>query len=241
MMAGLLVSVRSVCEARAALLGGAAIIDVKEPSRGSLGRADDQMIASIIHSVSGRRPVSAALGELLETQCSALSTQHYLQYAKFGLAGCGRIPSWRKQLEKSIGQLRRALPWCQFVSVAYADWRRATSPHVEEVCAFACEHQAGPFLLDTWSKDGSTLLDWLSPAAVSRLAAQCKKAGVRVALAGSLGPKQFPLLYAAEPDWFAVRGAACRAGQRGNQISSRRVKQLADLLSGADIPVCRNR
>ena len=35
----LLVSVRSAEEARAALEGGAALIDVKEPSRGSLGSA----------------------------------------------------------------------------------------------------------------------------------------------------------------------------------------------------------
>ena len=35
----LLVSVRSPAEALAALEGGAALIDVKEPARGSLGRA----------------------------------------------------------------------------------------------------------------------------------------------------------------------------------------------------------
>ena len=39
-MAGLLVSVRSADEARTALAGGATVIDVKEPERGPLGRAD---------------------------------------------------------------------------------------------------------------------------------------------------------------------------------------------------------
>ena len=38
-MSGLLVSVRNVEEALAALEGGASLIDVKEPSRGPLGRA----------------------------------------------------------------------------------------------------------------------------------------------------------------------------------------------------------
>ena len=66
-MAGLLVSVRSVAEAEIALAGGAAIIDVKEPSRGALGRADDTIIADIVRSVAGRAPVSAALGELIDT------------------------------------------------------------------------------------------------------------------------------------------------------------------------------
>ena len=47
-MTRLLVSVRSVEEAEAALAGGADLIDVKEPTRGSLGRADDAVIAAIL-------------------------------------------------------------------------------------------------------------------------------------------------------------------------------------------------
>jgi len=60
----LLVSVRDAAEARAALVGGADLIDVKEPSRGSLGRAEADTIAAVAHAVGGRTPVSAALGEL---------------------------------------------------------------------------------------------------------------------------------------------------------------------------------
>src|SRR5947209_8028398 len=44
---GLLVSVRSAAEARAALDGGAALIDIKEPARGPLGRADDGVMAEV--------------------------------------------------------------------------------------------------------------------------------------------------------------------------------------------------
>src|SRR5215212_6095908 len=54
---GLLVSVRNVEEAHRALEGGAALIDVKEPSRGALGRADDNVIAAVVAAVAGRRPV----------------------------------------------------------------------------------------------------------------------------------------------------------------------------------------
>ena len=43
---GLLVSVRSAAEALSALAGGADVIDVKEPNRGSLGAADDETISS---------------------------------------------------------------------------------------------------------------------------------------------------------------------------------------------------
>src|SRR3712207_4897772 len=60
----LLVSVRSAEEAEAALAGGADLIDVKEPRGGSLGRAEDWVLAGVLRRVSGRRPVSAAMGGL---------------------------------------------------------------------------------------------------------------------------------------------------------------------------------
>src|SRR6266404_3729717 len=184
-MAELLVSVRSVQEAQAALVGGASIIDVKDPSRGSLGRAQDATITAIVRSTADHRPVSAAMGELVEKlPCLA---EPGLSYVKWGLAGCGGRARWRAELAEAIARLHDANARCQAVAVAYADWRRANSPLPEEVCAFACSHPCGAFLLDTWHKDGTNLLDWLSVAEAGRLCQTCRAAGVRVAFAGSLG------------------------------------------------------
>ena len=64
---GLLVSVRSVEEARAAVEGGCAVLDVKEPSRGPLGMADPQVIRDTVEC--GRAAgvtTSMALGEVVE-------------------------------------------------------------------------------------------------------------------------------------------------------------------------------
>jgi len=60
-MAALLVSVRSAAEALAALAGGAAVIDVKEPSRGPLGRADGDVWRAVLAAVSqaGAAPAHA--------------------------------------------------------------------------------------------------------------------------------------------------------------------------------------
>src|SRR5262245_27316757 len=112
-MSGLLVSVRSAAEAEVALAGGATLIDVKEPARGSLGRADDMTIAAVLHVVAGRRPVSAALGELVDK--SSLLRCSGLAFVKWGLAGAARL-DWRSDLDR---RLRIAGP--QTVVVAYAD------------------------------------------------------------------------------------------------------------------------
>jgi uncharacterized protein (UPF0264 family) len=164
-MAQLLVSVRSPREAAAALEGGAAVIDVKEPSRGSLGRAQDATIAAVVRLVAGRRPVTAAMGELAE---DCLFPGPGLAYVKWGLAGYGRRGTWREELTRAIARTGANSP-CRAVAVAYADWVRADAPSPEEVCAFACAHPCGAFLLDTWRKDGSSLLNWLAPSVVEKI------------------------------------------------------------------------
>jgi uncharacterized protein (UPF0264 family) len=226
----LLVSVRSAAEAEAALAGGAALIDVKEPRRGPLGRADDAAVNAVLEQVAGRRPVSAALGELPATPEPPAVTG--LSYAKWGLAGWGAAGAgdWRRALREAVARLRQADPGCRLVAAAYADWRRAAAPAAGEVCAAVAEEGWGTLLLDTWDKDGSTLLDWLSVAEVERLCRDCRAGGIRVALAGSLGFAEMQALRRAEPDWFAVRGAACRGGRTGT-IDAGAVRRLADLLA----------
>src|SRR6266852_1702802 len=111
----LLVSVRSAAEALTALEGGAALIDVKEPAHGSLGRADTQVIREVVRVIGGRRPVSAALGEWLDNADAVPDAD--LAYVKWGLAGCDANADWRRELTRLLDQHHRP----QVVLVAYAD------------------------------------------------------------------------------------------------------------------------
>jgi len=77
------------------------------------------------------------------------------------------------------------------------------------------------FLIDTAVKDGSTLLDWIAPAALAQLRFELGDAGVPVALAGSLDEATIRTLGPLQPDWFAVRGAACTGGRSGTVCSDR--------------------
>src|SRR5256885_5043898 len=58
----LLVSVRGSVEARAALAGGADVIDAKDPARGALGPVQRDRLAAIRRVGGAARPLSAALG-----------------------------------------------------------------------------------------------------------------------------------------------------------------------------------
>lgn len=227
---GLLVSVCSVEEAEAALVGGADLIDVKEPARGPLGRADAAVIAAIAAHIGGRRPVSAALGELCDFD-GAIPPG--LAYMKCGLAGC-RDETWQEFLQN---QWRRTAPPLA-VAVAYADWQCALAPSLSEVAAFALGRPGNVLLLDTYCKDSwtsertrrPTLLDWLSVEEIVELCASCRAAKVRVALAGSLGPQEFATLQDARPNWFAVRGAACAGENRSGPVEADKVRALSTLI-----------
>ncbi|MBI2803833.1 MAG: hypothetical protein HYX68_02485 [Planctomycetes bacterium] len=233
-MAGLLVSVRSVAEARSALTGGAALIDVKEPAHGALGRAADETVRAIVEVVALQRPVSAALGEWSDG-CHAIP-DCALTYFKFGLAGCDRDASWRHELGSLLGAHHSP----QLVLAAYADWQCARAPSVDEVFALACAHPGSVLLLDTHCKDANnplrkarpTLLDWLPIPWIEDLCARSRSAGVRIALAGSLGRAEIRALLPARPDWFAVRGAVCADGDRQAVIVADKVRTLADLVRG---------
>ena len=233
-MTRLLVSVRSAVEAEAALAGSAAVIDVKEPANGALGRADDAVIADVVRTVAGRAPVSAALGELRDRPDVNLpSCLPSLAYVKCGLTRCsGEQDSWwRPALDALARAVQESAAACRMAVVAYADWRRAQAPKPDEVCTFVCRRPGWGLLLDTWGKDGLTLLDWISRVEVHRMCRVCRDAGVSVALAGSLRRSLIRQLRPTDPDWFAVRGAACEGSQRTAAIDASRVRELVEILA----------
>jgi uncharacterized protein (UPF0264 family) len=232
---GLLVSVRSAHEAMAALQGGADLIDIKEPRRGPLGRAAADVITEVVRGIAGRRPVSAALGELADAPSDRLPPG--LAFVKCGLSKLGRVKRWQTRLDAFRGAINRWPRAPEVVTVAYADWKNAAAPHWSEVAKVALDDPGGVLLFDTFDKAttpggrrSATLLDWLTRDDVHALCEQCHKAGVRIALAGSLRLRHLRHLQAARPTWLAVRGAVCAANQRDGEVHLLKVRDLAEWL-----------
>lgn len=213
----LLVSVRSADEARAALAGGADVIDVKEPTRGPLGAADADVVREVLAAVAGRVPVSAALGEFASWRHRPLPGG--LDFVKWGMAGRP------EPLTDVVGAIRKSIYARHPVLVAYADHDRASGPDPESLVDHAVRFRFPAFLFDTAVKDGSNLLDWIAPAALARMRFVLADAGVKVALAGSLDEAAIRKLAPLVPDWFAVRGAVCVGGRNG-PVSADQVRHL---------------
>ncbi len=241
-MTRLLLSVRSVSEAALCIHHGADMIDVKEPLRGALGMASCETIRAIAREVPPRIPVSAALGEWLdwlgEPKLPALGAS--LAYLKVGLAGAGRMETWREDFGRFCRQMcdeGETYSDANLVAVAYADWKAAEAPRPDEVLDFAAANGFPVILIDTWRKDGLSLLDWLSPEALQSLIERAHAGGLDVALAGSLRLREIDTVLALGPDILAVRGAVCRGGARTASIDPAAVQQIAMAVQAARFPV----
>ena len=85
-----------------AIEAGVQLIDVKEPSAGSLGAASVDSIREIADLCGHRVLLSVALGELLDMPQRLLPQDIFPTFAKCGLSGCGEHPHWPALWEQKM-------------------------------------------------------------------------------------------------------------------------------------------
>ena len=225
-MTQLLVSVRDVAEARASIEGGADFVDIKEPSRGSLGPASAEVVNLIVRQFAGRTRLSAACGELLDTSFQRQLLPTELEFAKFGMSRCGEVSNWRDILHAAW---RRIPATVTPVAVAYADWHACGAPPPEAIVHEAAVGGCRYVLFDTFDKRQGDLLHWGSVQPVEQWLHLARDNKLGIVIAGSLRASTLPLTLPWEPDVVAVRGAACRGGRTGG-VCRDRVRRLRQVL-----------
>jgi uncharacterized protein (UPF0264 family) len=225
-MTKLLISVRSSQEAEIACQSGADLIDIKEPARGSLGAADPATIVQIARQVAGRRPISAALGELAHGASAHPCLAGHVQYLKTGLAGCRDLADWTQHWQAHIERLPRGVVP---VAVVYADWQTAAAPGPTVVLEQAVRLGCGAVLLDTFDKQRGPLTKLLDASEIATFINDVARRGLLSVVAGSLAMDHVAAIARLAPDYIAVRGAACTGGRTGS-LDAKRVRTLAELL-----------
>jgi uncharacterized protein (UPF0264 family) len=172
------------------------------------------------------------LGELRQLRSELIDNLNpEIRYAKIGLAGCQQLPDWVDRWTSVVRRLQYAAP----VAVVYADWRTSQSPPPNEVLSAARQLGCPALLCDTCDKQRGTLFDHLDPDILLALRHQTRRHGMGLVMAGSLGLPHLPSLLRFQPDYMAVRGAAC-GGNRLGKIDREKVRQLVRQLSPASCP-----
>jgi len=229
-MTKLLVSVRDANEARLAVDAGVDLIDIKEPRAGSLGAATPQTVAAIVAAVAGGRPLSMALGELHDFDPAKVPAIAGISFAKLGLSRCAGRCDWPGRWQAALAALPAdTAP----VAVVYADHQRARSPAARPILTQAVRLGCRAILVDTFDKQAGGLLDCWSTEELEWLIETAHAEGLLAVVAGGLTLATIERVLAAEPDYVAVRGAACNADRSG-QIAADRLQELVALVGGSE-------
>jgi hypothetical protein len=235
---GLLVSVRSADEATAAVAGGAAIIDVKEPDRGPLGAAEPAVAAAVAGAV-GAVPWTLACGEL------AVGADHVASHVRRVLAAGGpRRPApfavkagpagldaaaWRPAFDRLAAGLPAGIA---AVAVAYADHRWAAAAEPAEILRAAADAGAGMALVDTFDKAGPGVVSCVGLPEIRSWQLLAEALGLRLAVAGRLTVGEAAAVASLGVWVVGVRSAAC-GGLRTGRVDAGQVAHLVDTLAGA--------
>lgn len=240
----LLVSVRNASEARSALEGGCAVLDVKEPARGALGMANIDVIDAIVACRNQHAPgipVSIALGDVVDWEGNGASVADRMGgsllseigFVKLGTAGVGNDPRWSARFQRicrpetTPGGM--AAP--RWVAVAYADWNSADAPAPRDVIATAANCGCRGVLIDTCTKSGAGLFECLTIAELKELEALARGKNLWFALAGRLGVGDLPLVREIAPAIVGIRSAACHAGRRDAAIDPAAIRVFQQALA----------
>jgi (5-formylfuran-3-yl)methyl phosphate synthase len=217
----LLVSVVSAVEARDAVVGGADIVDVKDPREGALGAPSPRVVSEVVGAVGGAAPISVALGDLPDPrQAAALAGVAYVKAGLRGAGGLDHAVAVMSAIADAVG------PHMAVIAATYADAGALDPPALApaELPELVARTGIAGALVDTFLKDGRGLYGWLSEAELARLVARTRAAGGTFGLAGQLRLGELRRVAA---DVVGVRSAVCRGGDRTASLDAELVAAAA--------------
>jgi (5-formylfuran-3-yl)methyl phosphate synthase len=229
----LMISVVSATEARQALLGGADLLDVKNPAEGSLGAQFPRVIREIKEVSAGRIEISAAIGDMPNLPGTAAlaalgAACCGVDYIKIGLHG----PGTEAEAADLLREVQEAVcgTATSVIAACYADYERAGTLNPHCLPSLAASVSIRGCLVDTAVKDGRTLFDFLDVETLCRMATQAHASGLLFGAAGALREQDLLLLKKAGVDIVGVRTAVCRDQQRTGPLDPIRVRSLVSKL-----------
>lgn len=221
-----LASVTSREEARLAVLGGASIIDCKDPAKGALGDLEPARIEAIVKGVSGRVPVSATIGDLPSDADVMVKAAQRIAATGVEIVKAGFFGD--SDPRDAIAALGKAdLGRAQRVAVLMAD-----RPLDLSVIGELARAGFNGVMLDTADKSAGPLPDVLTTRELSAFLSAARAHGLAAGLAGALRAHHIASLVALEPDVIGFRGALCNGGRSG-AVSAERVAEVRFTLDRA--------
>ena len=239
----LMVSVQNVEEALEAEQGGADVVDVKNLQEAMVGSGHPSTVRQVRGIIPVEKHVSVTLG-VVPNQAGTVAMAVYAAAmmdatsVKVGF----RVADYDTAAEV-LRESRRALDGfnTKLVGSLFADnelYEGGLDPHL--MVQLAKDSECDGFLIDTLTKDGRNLFDFMPEPVLRQIVLEGKQLGMSTALSGHLKISDLDELARINPDIVGVRGAVCASGDRGRAVAWEAVaefKRQLDLRKTGEIAV----
>ncbi|MCL5948917.1 MAG: hypothetical protein M1490_00365, partial [Candidatus Bathyarchaeota archaeon] len=208
----LLISPINEAEAQEAIAGGADIIDVKNPLEGALGANYPWVIKNIQKLTPKPLEVSCAIGDVSNLPGS-VSLAAYgaaslgVDYIKVGLYGLKTQKDAIYLLQQVTKAAKSINPQIKIVAAGYADAQKIGTLKTTLIPEIAHKAGADVSMLDTSTKDGTTLFTYQNKEQLQTFIQTSHDLGLKAALAGSLRKQDLATIYQLGADIAGLRSA----------------------------------
>jgi hypothetical protein len=243
----LMVSVQDLVEAMEAVKGRADIVDVKNLKETIIGSNFPPVIRQVRNAFPKEQHVSVTLGAV-PNQAGTVSLAVYGAAALHATSvKVGFVESDYDSALRVLRESKRALEGfdTKLIAATFADNHLYNGIDPELVLPLAKESRADGILIDTLTKDGRNLFDFMSEEKLKAIVTEGKEHKMSTALSGALRMENLDVLTRINPDIVGVRGAVCTNTDRfaGKVVASavEKVKRALEMRLSGEIDVFSGR
>ncbi|MFX0000878.1 MAG: (5-formylfuran-3-yl)methyl phosphate synthase [Candidatus Hodarchaeota archaeon] len=220
----LLISPKTIEEAKIVIANQIEYIDCKNPEEGSLGANFPWIIKEMKDLIphQSHQLLSATIGDFPNLPGSASlaalgAAVSGADIIKVGLKGPKNEEHAIKLMKNVVKAVKGYNDNIKIVAAGYADrLRMESSPEFMSIPTIASESGSDIAMLDTYIKDDKGLFDFLNYNQLIEFTKRAKEYNLKVALAGNLRKKDISLINDISPDIIGIRSVVCEGYDRNN-------------------------
>ena len=216
----LMVSVQNLPEAIEALHGGADIVDVKNLQEALVGSAHPLTVKTVRDAIPAERHASVTLGVVPNQAGTVAMAVYAAGILNATSVKVGFMTTEYDQAVETLLECREALNGFEtkLIGSLFADNPLYGGLEADHTVDLAKAGQCDGWLIDTLTKDGRNLFDFMPELQLREMVLEGKETGMSTALSGHLRMSDVDELARINPDIVGVRGAVCRKGDRSSDV-----------------------
>jgi hypothetical protein len=211
-----MVSVQNLAEAIEAAEGGADIVDVKNLQEALVGSAHPLVVKEVRELVPLQKHASVTLGVVPNQSGTVAMAAYAAGMLEATSVKVGFMNTEYEQAVQILNDCRVALEGfdTKLIGSLFADNPLYDGLDAHCMVELASETKCDGWLIDTLTKDGRNLFDFIPENELREMVFKSKEMGMSTALSGHLKISDLDELARINPDIVGVRGAVCQKGDR---------------------------